>query len=113
MVHAGLMSERAILVMASQQRQPEEVSVGDHQALAALPSVRDVCSGGRSGPFQMLQMRNWMQVAQILLHNMAPADSMNCSGAGPVLGRALELQGRADTSQTLEPQVLCSSQSSF
>lgn len=29
MVHAGLMSERALLVMASQHQQPAEVSVGN------------------------------------------------------------------------------------
>ncbi|KFV75093.1 Adenylyl cyclase-associated protein 1, partial [Dryobates pubescens] len=54
MVHAGLMSERAILVMASQHRQPEEVSVGGLSSGLLCPSLRDVCKCGgapKPGPY--------------------------------------------------------------
>ncbi|KFW72840.1 Adenylyl cyclase-associated protein 1, partial [Pygoscelis adeliae] len=54
MVHAGLMSERALLVMASQHQQPTEVSLGNHssETLYALTSESGMtATAPKPGPY--------------------------------------------------------------
>lgn len=45
MVHAGLMSERALLVVASQHQQPAEVSVGNQKPLPSGSGVAESVGG--------------------------------------------------------------------
>lgn len=82
MVHAGLMSERALLVMASQHQQPTEVSLGNlsSETLYSLTSEQGMAAAeGESGPLQLLQARNRRRTGDSCILEVALAKSMNCS----------------------------------
>lgn len=67
MVHAGLMSERALLVMASQHQQPAEVSTC---FMCPYLSVRGDCKVGGSGPLRCAPGR----ARDAHIHQMALAE---------------------------------------
>lgn len=86
MVHVGLMSERALLVTASQHQQPAEVSLGNHLpvTLYTLTSELEMTgSVGESGLLQLLQNRNQRRTGDACIHGVALAASVNYSGCSP------------------------------
>lgn len=90
MVHAGLMSERALLVMASQHQQPTEVSLRNRssETLCASTSESGMTDAvGESGPLQLLQKRNQRRTGGTCIHEVALAESVNCSGCSPDTGQ--------------------------
>lgn len=95
MVHAGLMSERALLVMASQHQQPTEVSLGNHssETLYALTSESGMTATvEESGPLQFLQKRNQRRTGDTCIREVALAESVNCSGCSPNTVQRLSLR---------------------
>lgn len=86
MVHAGLMSERALLVMASQHQQPAEVSLGNHssETFYALASESGMTASlGESRPLQLLQKRNQERTGDTCIYEKALAESVNCCEWSP------------------------------
>lgn len=90
MVHAGFMTERSLLVTASQHQQPSEVSLGNHMLCALTWEHRMTAVVGEAGTFQFLQKRNQRRSGDSLIHKAGVVEGVNCCGCSPSTGQNSE-----------------------